>query len=441
MTSVAVSGAVVLISLILFFILCYKGVGPIPVAIVLSLFVSLTIEGGITQGIWNYFASGMGNMAGGLCFTFITGSIFGGLMTASGASECIGRTLILNFGPNFGPYSLIIFVMCLSYVGVGSFVFLGAILAFSLMKASNLPRQIACVAIVGAGYLAAYYLPGTTGSTNLLLTAAFGTNTYAGTSIGIVACLLGALLNIIYLNFLMRYYRKKGIGYTETEMEEKLGGSEMAKRSMEQLPNFWLSLIPLVLIIALCMIFQLGLGMSSYPACTLAQICGIVVCCVMNWSRISDKIGVINKAALTSVVPLVQTCVVVGYATIVTYTSAYSALMDVVGGLKMNPYLLVVVGTALFAFISADPVSGVTMTANTVGQTAIQMGANPGLVHRLTMISATTFDSMPHNGNLNATMNFLGLTHKDVYLEIVGCAIIIPLIVTAVTTVLSIFMG
>lgn len=124
----------------------------------------------------------------------------------------------------------------------------------------------------------------------------------------------------------MRYYRKKGIGYTETEMEEKLGGSEMAKRSMEQLPNFWLSLIPLVLIIALCMIFQLGLGMSSYPACTLAQICGVVVCCVMHWSRISDKIGVINKAALTSVVPLVQTCVVVGYATIVTYTSAYSSI-------------------------------------------------------------------------------------------------------------------
>ena len=174
MTSVAVSGAVVLISLILFFILCYKGVGPIPVAIVLSLFVSLTIEGGITQGIWNYFASGMGNMAGGLCFTFITGSIFGGLMTASGASECIGRTLIQKFGPKFGPYSLIIFVMCLSYVGVGSCVFLGAILAFSLMKASNLPRQIACVAIVGAGYLAAYYLPGTTGSTNLLLTPHLG---------------------------------------------------------------------------------------------------------------------------------------------------------------------------------------------------------------------------------------------------------------------------
>ena len=107
----------------------------------------------------------------------------------------------------------------------------------------------------------------------------------------------------------------------------------------------------------------------------------------------------------------------------------------------MNPYLLVVVGTSLFAFISADPMSGVSMTSKTVGLTAISMGANPGLVHRLTMISATTFDSMPHNGNLNATMNFLGLTHREVYLDIVGCAIVIPAIVTAAATILSIIIG
>ena len=441
MTSVAVSGAIVLISLILFFVLCFKGVGPIPVAILLSLLVSLTVEGGITQGIWNYFASGMGGMAGGLCFTFITGSIFGGVMTASGASECIGRTLIQKFGPKFGPFSLIIFVMALSYVGVGSFVFLGAILAFSLMKASNMPRQIACVAIVGAGYLSAYYLPGTTGNTNLLLTAAFGTNTYAGTGIGIFACVLGLALNVLYINLLIKRYRKKGIGYTETEMERQLGGSEMAQRTMDELPSFWISILPLLSVIVLCLVFQLGLKIKSYPACTFAQICGIVLCCLLNRKRITGKVETINKSALTAVVPLVQTCAIVGYASIVTQTAAYTALMDKVGGLQMNPYLLVVVGTSLFAFISADPMSGVSMTSKTVGLTAISMGANPGLVHRLTMISATTFDSMPHNGNLNATMNFLGLTHREVYLDIVGCAIVIPAIVTAAATVLSIIIG
>ncbi|MDR1765850.1 MAG: hypothetical protein LBR77_07160 [Lachnospiraceae bacterium] len=441
MTSVAVSGIVVLISLILFFILCFKGFGPIPVAIILSILVSLTVEGGITKGIWEYFAGGMGGMAGGLCFTFITGSIFGGFMTAAGASERIGRTLINRFGPKFGPYSLIIFVMCLSYVGVGSFVFLGAILAFSLMKASNMPRQVACVAIVGAGYLSTYYLPGSTGNTNLILAAAFGTNTYAGTSIGIVACVLGLILNVFYINWVINKYRKKGIGYTETDIEKQLGASEMAQRKLDELPGFAISIAPMLLVVALTMVFQLGLKIKSYPACTMAQLCGIVLCSLLNWNRLKEKLTVINKSALTAVVPLVQTCVVVGYATIVTNTAAYGVLMDKVSGLKMNPYILVVVATALFAFISADPMAGISMTAKTVGLNAIQMGAAPGLVHRLSLISATTFDSMPHNGNLNATMNFLGLTHKEVYVDIIGCAIVIPLIVTAVTTVMSTLIG
>ncbi len=441
MTNVIISGIVVLISLLLFFILCLKGFNPIPVAIMLSLLVSLTVEGGITEGVWNYFANGMGSMAGGLCFTFMTGSLFGGFMTASGASECIGRTLVNRFGIKFGPYSLIIFVMCLSYVGIGSFVFIGAILAFSLMRAANMPRQIACVAIIGAGYLSAYYLPGTTGNTNLFLTATLGTNTYAGTGIGIAACILGLTLNIIYINRLIKQYRKKGIGYTETAMEKELGANDIANRPIDQLPGFFSSVFPLALVIILCMFFQLRLGMKSYPACSLAQLCGILACCLINWNRISDKIGVINKSALTAAVPLVQTCVVVGYASIVTNTAAYGTLMKQIGGLHMNPYLLVVVATGLFALISADPMSGVVMTGNTVGLAAIQMGANPGLIHRLTMISATTFDSMPHNGNLNVTMNFLGLTHKDVYVQIIGCAVIIPLIVTAVTTILSILIG
>ena len=441
MTSVAMSAIVVLISLVLFFVLCYRGVGVIPVAVILSLLVSLTVEGGITAGIWNYFASGMGGFAGGLCLTFITGSVFGGFMTASGSSECIGRTLINKFGPKFGPYSLIIFVMALSYVGVGSFVFLGAILAFSLMKASNLPRQIACVAIVGAGYLSSWYLPGTTGASNLLMTGAYGTNTYGGAALGVFACVLGLSLNIIYINWLIKRYRKKGIGYTETEMERQLGASEMANRTMADLPSFVISIIPLLLVIVLCLIFQLVLKIGSYPACTLAQLCGIVVCCLLNWKRFEDKLSVINKSALTAVVPLIQTCVVVGYASIVTSTSAYTALMEKVGGLNMNPYLLVVVATALFAFIGADPMSGISMTAKTVGQTALQMGAKPGLLHRLTMISATTFDSMPHNGNLNATMNFLGLTHKEVYTDVIGCAIVIPLIVTTASTILSVILG
>ena len=46
------------------------------------------------------------------------------------------------------------------------------------------------------------------------------------------------------------------------------------------------------------------------------------------------------------------------------------------------------------------------------------MGVDAGALHRLTLATATTFDSMPHNGSLNVVMGVMGLTHKEVYQNI-----------------------
>ena len=438
MTSALVSSIVVIISLILFFVLCFKGVGIIPIALILSLLVSTTIEGGITVGIWNYFSSGLGSLAGMLCFTFVTGAIFGGFMSASGSSEKIGSTLVNKFGVSFGPYCLVIFVMLLGYAGSGaSAPILAATLAFPLMKAANMPRQIACVAIVGAGYLSAYYLPGAANSVNLILSSAFGTNMYAGAGLGLIICFIGVALNFLYIKWCIQRYKKKGIGYTESSMEQQLCGSH----NSDNLPNFFIAILPMITVVALCMFFQLGIHMGAYPACSIAQICGIILCCLLNWNRIGDKLSILNKSSVTTIIPLIQACTVVGYASIVSQTAAYQALMDKVAHLNFNPYVLVVVGTALFALISADPMAGITMTSKTIGLTAINMGAQPGLVHRLTLISATTLESMPHSGGLNVIMNFLGLTHKEVYLDLVGCSIIIPIILSLIATIFSTIFG
>ena len=66
------------------------------------------------------------------------------------------------------------------------------------------------------------------------------------------------------------------------------------------------------------------------------------------------------------------------------------------------------------------------------------MGVNPAALHRLTLATATTFDSMPHNGALNVTMQVMGLTHREVYKNICVVQIVIPLIYTLVALVMAI---
>ena len=84
---------------------------------------------------------------------------------------------------------------------------------------------------------------------------------------------------------------------------------------------------------------------------------------------------------------------------------------------------------------------GISMSVSTFGQTAIAAGANPGLVHRLTLAASTTFDSMPHSGNLNVTMGFLGLSHKDVYAQIAVVQIGATSAATLVGMVISMIIG
>lgn len=438
MTSVAGSAVLLILAIVLFFFLCMKGFGMIPTAIVCTIILGFAVEGGPVAAIWGPFAQGMGGFAGGLVFPFVTGGIFGGVMTATGCSEQFGRTLIKKFGVGFAPYALMVFVMVLSYVNIISFPFLGAILAFSLMRAADLPRNVACVSMVGTASITMYYLPGSVTTANMTAAEIYGVGLYSGPIYGVIAAIVAFGSVALYVNHLCKRYRAQGIGYTGTEMEKALG-SDFDENDA---PSFFVSLLPIVVVVGACMVLQLGFQMDPYAACVIAQLIGIVLCVAMNWKRIAKKLmQVIREGAETSCIPLLQTCMVVGFATVVTQTAVYNALMNAVLSWSMNPYLLCVLGTMLFACISADPISGITLSGSMLGARCIELGASAPLLCRLTQIASTTFDSMPWSGNLNVTMNFLGLTHKEAYGQIVVVQIGCTTLATVVAMILMMIFG
>ena len=96
---------------------------------------------------------------------------------------------------------------------------------------------------------------------------------------------------------------------------------------------------------------------------------------------------------------------------------------------------------ALFAALSADSMGGIAGSVGSIGAKAIAAGANAGLVHRLTLAAATTFDSMPFSSMLNVTMGFLGLSHKDVYKQIVVVQIGATSIATIIGMLIAMVIG
>lgn len=115
----------------------------------------------------------------------------------------------------------------------------------------------------------------------------------------------------------------------------------------------------LVVVIA-CPILQFGFGIESTPATVIAQIAAIVVCLLLNIRRGFHKrlAKTLTNGCVQCSVPLLMVCAIVGYSTLISNTAFFTAAMDAIGNLNVSPYVMVVIGTALFAALSADSMGG-----------------------------------------------------------------------------------
>lgn len=301
--SVTASAIAIIIALILFFILCYRGVGIIPCSILCAAVVALTTEGGLFGTMLGSFMTSTGNYVAQMLLPFTFGGMFAAMMTATGSSEKIGRYLISHFGIRFAPYAIMASVMLLALGGVSAFPFIIAPLAFSVLKAADLPRQIGAVIMVGCYSLVGYLVPGATNTANIIASQNYGTTLYAGAPIGITCFVIGLVLNIIYVEVMIRTYRKNGVGYTPSPTEV-----HTSERHDSDFPPFLLALAPILLVFILTMVLQLGFGWRSTQAAITSLLAGTIFLYLTNWNRIheSSKFAPSPRAWSAGIVPACQ---------------------------------------------------------------------------------------------------------------------------------------
>lgn len=104
-----------------------KGVGPLITAVLAAAFVSLFTEAGFVQSFFTDFLSGVTSMVGNMFFLLVLGAIFGGVLSATGASEKIGTTFVRVMGPTNFLYALIAATMLLAATGAVPYVLMAYI--------------------------------------------------------------------------------------------------------------------------------------------------------------------------------------------------------------------------------------------------------------------------------------------------------------------------
>ncbi len=424
MTSITVSTLAILVAIALFIILSMRGIGPLISAVIAAALVSLTSVNGFATSFFTDFLGGVTSMVGNMFFLLVIGSIFGGVLSATGASERIGKTFVKVMGPTNFMFALILTNMLLAATGAVPYVLM-AFLSFGVLKEANLPRYIAMTAVCGTMVISQSVLPGTTTLGNLIPSAMLGVNLYSAPLLGISTGIVGVILNIIFILYLIKDARKKGIGYEPMPNE-----SQYENRKEEELPGFWAAFAPVIFLLAFCFITIIGFKLNATQAVVYATVLAtalLYLFCRKNYR--GPGLWKTIESNATFIIPnLLAASCVFGFASVVRNTSAFTALVGVIGKSNMNPYVLVFIGVILLTAMTASGLSGLNSFVGVLGNSMVAQGVSAEVIHRLGNIVSSTWDSLPHNSYICLILPVFGYTHKQGYKYLFISNVVIPMI-------------
>ncbi len=425
---------VILFAIFVFVFLTVKGLGPIVSGLIAGGIVALIATGGFTANMFGTFLNGMTSMFGAFFVLFSCGMAFGGTLSACGASDRMGTTIVRALGQKNFIYAILIVSILFGLTGAPPLALMPA-LCFGMMKSANLPRYIAMTAVAGSTAFSLTSIPGTLGSGNVIVAGILGTDVYSAPLLGIVASVIGFILLALYLNHLINDARKRGIGYDPVEGNSVMGGEVRAEDDM---PSFACSIIPIIVLLGGCAVLILAFKLESLPAVFFSTIVSILLLIILNRKYFHTNIlRSICDSVLGIQGNIVGAIAVCGFAAVISNTELYQTVIGGLMGSSMSPYILVVVGTFVLSALCADCIGGVASFSATIGSTLVQSGVNAAVVHRLANITSSVFDSMPHGGSIILALTQFGYDHKKGYKYLVVSNIVIPFIYTVVALILS----
>lgn len=399
---------------------------------------------------------------------FLLGAIFGKVMEYSGAARSIAKGLTSTLGKNQAILAVMLTCAVLTYGGVSLFVVAFAVYPFAaaLFREANIPKRLIPATIaLGAFTFTMDSFPGTPQIQNIIPTAYYKTTAFAAPVIGTIGGLLIAGLGLWWL------YRRKnrlvqgGEGYGDHTLNEP------EQITDQHLPNFWLSLVPLVLVLGGNALFTYQVLPGWYPESLLKQYEGLNIKQVLGiWSLILALVlGIgfallirwfywrqnktskeetatntslsqtLTAGVLGSLLAIMNTASEVGFGNVIASMPGFKTVADFLLTMKTSPLISEALSINILAGITGSASGGMSIALDTMGarylEWALQAGIDPELLHRIASMSAGGLDTLPHNGAVITLLAICGLTHRQSYPDIFAITVIKTLAVPVVIAI------
>lgn len=215
----------IVLSLVFLITLAYRGHSVIYVAPIAAL-IAVVFSGLPTLASYTQvFMPAMGGFVISYFPLFLTGAIFGSLMSISGSAQAIAQWLAKMMGPRKAIFITVVATALLTYGGVSAWVVVFSVfpIATALFREADVPRRLLPASIMlGLFTFSLAAIPGTPQIHNTMPGEYFGTNTFAAPFLSLLATALVFGLGMLWLT--RRQHKLKAAGesyFDRTEIEKR----------------------------------------------------------------------------------------------------------------------------------------------------------------------------------------------------------------------------
>ena len=427
------------LSIVILIFLSFKGVSILILAPFLSMglaFISgdLPTLYALTGPFMNVTASYIGSYFP----IFLGGAIFGKIMGDTGAAKSISHYISDKLGKDRAILAVVLATSLLTYGGVSLFVVVFAVypLGVALFQEADIPKRFMPAAIaLGAFTFTMTALPGSPQYLNSMPTNYLSTNIYAAPVLGTIAGLIILILGVIWLEIGVKKSKLKGEGYGNYN-------DTLNEIDFHSLPSPILSIFPIIVIFLInwivinilfknenfINIFKNYGGLNGNWPVTIALIIAIILSLILFRKQIPSNLKILEKGAESSLSPIFNTAVIVGFGGVVKMTLAFELIKEKVLDLNIPGLYKVAISTSLMAGVTGSSSGGTGIALEALAQSFLDMGLNPEAIHRAMLIAAGGLDSLPHCGAVITLLAVCGITHKEGYKDVGVLTVIIPIV-------------
>lgn len=426
---------ILVLALALFSILAFKQISAIILGPVVAMFVIVMARLPMFDTLLGPYMSAAAGYVQKFFLVFFVGALFGAIMDETRAAESIAQSLVKLTGGRWAAPVVMVITGLLTYGGVSGFVVFFAMypIALQLFKSANISRRLIPAAISAGAWTWSMNGPGSPSIQNVIPMRYLGTGSVAALVPALVGMLAQLVLIFLWLEWRSKRLTKKGYVFEDASLAPL---KVPDKKHEVGLPNPWISAIP-----ALLILFTFNVLKLPVEGAVLVGIITALALLRKQRDGLEEWIHTLNRGALNSATAILNTAIVVGFAGVVRVTAGFDKMIGGLKNLRLSPMVFVAITSAIAAGAAGSASGGLGIAYEALRDTYANLGVNFEYVHRISVIAAGTFDTLPHQGAQITLLAICGLSHKEGYFDIAITQIVIPILALALFVIPLCTMG